>query len=127
MIAIFIGLDKEEMALEALIEKIRAFNKERDWDKFHSPKNLAMAFNVEVAEIAEHFQWLSEDQSRKLPPEKLEKIAEEIGDAAICLMNLADKLGIDPLKAAGEKLEKNKQKYPAEKVRGKSSKYTEYK
>ncbi len=127
MIAVFIGLDKEEMALEALIEKIRAFNKERDWDKFHSPKNLAMAFNVEVAEIAEHFQWLSEEQSRKLPPEKLEKIAEEIGDAAICLMNLADKLGIDPLKAAGEKLEKNKQKYPAEKVRGKSSKYTEYK
>ncbi len=127
MIAVFIGLDKEETALQALIEKIRAFNKERDWDKFHSPKNLAMAFNVEVAEIAEHFQWLSEDQSRKLPPEKLEKIAEEIGDAAICLMNLADKLGIDPLKAAGEKLEKNKQKYPAEKVRGKSSKYTEYK
>ncbi len=112
--------------METLIEKIRAFNKERDWDKFHSPKNLAMAFNVEVAEIAEHFQWLSEDQSSKLPPETLQKIADEIGDAVICLMNLADRLGIDPLKAAGEKLEKNKQKYPAEKVRGKSSKYTEY-
>lgn len=127
MIAVFIGLDKEEMALQALIEKIRAFNKERNWEKFHSPKNLAMAFNVEVAEIAEHFQWLSEDQSRKLSPKQLEKITEEIGDAAICLLNLADKLGIDPLKAAEEKLEKNKQKYPAEKVRGKNSKYTEYK
>ena len=126
MIAVFVGLDEEEMALQTLIEKIRAFNKERHWEKFHSPKNLAMAFNVEVAEIAEHFQWLSQAQSRKLPPEKLQKIAEEIGDAAIYLLNLADKLGIDPLKAAEEKLEKNKQKYPAEKVRGKSSKYTEY-
>ena len=116
----------EGMLLKTLIEKIRRFNTERDWEKFHSPKNLAMAFNVEVAEIAEHFQWLTEEQSNKLQPEKIARITEEIGDATIYLLNLSDKLGIDPLKAAEDKLRINEKKYPAEKVKGKHSKYTEY-
>ena len=85
-----------------------------------------MAFSVEVAEIAEHFQWLTEQQSKNLPPEKLARIKEEIGDAVIFLLNLSDKLGIDPLKAAEEKLRINEEKYPADKVKGKNSKYTEY-
>ena len=119
----FVGRKK----LDELIKKIRAFNKERDWEQFHSPKNLAMALNVEVAEIAEHFQWLTENESTNLPPEKLNEIKEEIGDVMIFLLNLSDKLEIDPIQAASEKLEKNKLKYPVDKVKGKSLKYTEYK
>ena len=117
----------KETVLDKLIDKIRAFNKERDWEQFHSPKNLAMALNVEVAEIAEHFQWLTQEESRSLPPDKLAEVKEEIGDVMIFLLNLSDKLEIDALKAASEKLEKNKVKYPVEKSKGNAQKYTEYK
>jgi dCTP diphosphatase len=112
--------------LEDLRSAIRAFIEERDWEQFHSPKNLAMALSVEVAEVVEHFQWLTEEQSKNLPPEKLAEIREEIGDVMIYLTELADKLGIDPVEAAKVKLAMNKQKYPAEVVKGKASKYTEY-
>ena len=105
---------------------IKAFIEERDWEQFHSPKNLAMALSVEVAEIVEHFQWLTEEQSRNLPPEKLAEIREEIGDVMIYLVELADKLGVDPVEAAKAKVEINRRKYPAELVKGKASKYTEY-
>jgi dCTP diphosphatase len=113
--------------MEELIRDVRKFAKERDWGKFHSPKNLSMALSVEVAEIVEHFQWLTEEESTRLESGKISEIKEEIGDVLIYLTNLADKLGIDPLDAAKEKLEKNKLKYPVEKVKGKSAKYTEYK
>ena len=86
-----------------------------------------MALVVEASELAEHFQWLTEEQSCSLPPDKLAQVQEEIGDVLIYLANLCDKLGIDPMKAAQEKLSKNRDKYPASKVRGKSNKYTEYK
>lgn len=109
-----------------LREAIRRFIDERDWEQFHSPKNLAMALSVEVAEIVEHFQWLSQEQSRNLPPEKLAKVREEIGDVTIYLTELAEKLGIDPVEAAKAKLEVNNGKYPATYVRGKANKYTEY-
>jgi NTP pyrophosphatase (non-canonical NTP hydrolase) len=112
--------------MEKLREELRRFAKVRDWDKYHSPKNLAMALSVEVSEIAEHFQWLTEEESRTLPPEKLAQLKEEIGDVLIYLVRLADKCGIDPLQAAREKLEKNQQKYPASIVKGKALKYTEY-
>jgi len=112
--------------LETLIKKIRSFNAERDWDKYHSPKNLAMAFAVEVAEIAEHFQWLTDDQSRDLTNDKMVQVKDEIGDAMILLLNLSDKLGIDPVEAAKEKLKKNAEKYPVKKAKGKADKYTEY-
>jgi dCTP diphosphatase len=105
---------------------IKAFIEERDWEQFHSPKNLAMALSVEVAEIVEHFQWLTEEQSRNLPPEKLTELREEIGDVMIYLTELADKLGIDPVEAARAKVTINGRKYPAELVKGKASKYTEY-
>src|SRR5918912_2449208 len=105
---------------------IKAFIEERDWEQFHSPKNLAMALSVEASEIVEHFQWLTEEQSQNLPPEKLAEIREEIGDVMIYLIELADKLGIDSVEAAKAKLEMNGQKYPAELVRGKAFKYTEY-
>ena len=112
--------------MDDLRDTIRAFIKERDWEQFHSPKNLAMALSVEVAEIVEHFQWLTEEQSQVLPPEKLAEVREEIGDVMIYLTELADKLGIDPVEAAEAKVAINEQKYPAELVKGKASKYTEY-
>lgn len=111
--------------MDELIEDIRKFAKERDWEKFHSPKNLAMALSVEVSEILEHFQWLTEEQSHNLPPEKLAEVRDEIGDVLIYLLNLADKLGIDPLTAARDKMEKNAAKYPASAVHGRAVKYTQ--
>jgi dCTP diphosphatase len=112
--------------MKDLKEAIGAFIEERDWEQFHSPKNLAMALSVEVAEIVEHFQWITVEQSRNLPLEKLAEIREEIGDVMIYLTELADKLGIDPVEAAKAKVAINGQKYPAELVKGKASKYTEY-
>jgi dCTP diphosphatase len=112
--------------LKGLRDGIRAFIEERDWEQFHSPKNLAMALSVEMAEILEHFQWLTQEESRNLPPEKLAEVREEIGDVMIYLTELAEKLGIDPLEVAKAKLEINSKKYPAALVRGKADKYTEY-
>lgn len=112
-------------SLEALAAELRNFATERDWDQFHSPKNLVMALSVEVSELIEHFQWLTEEQSSALSPKKLQQVREEIGDVLIYLTRLADKLGVDPLMAAYEKLEVNQAKYPADKVRGSAKKYTE--
>lgn len=112
--------------MKELRAAIRKFIDERDWEQFHSPKNLAMALSVEVAEIVEHFQWLNQDQSRNLPSEKLTAVSEEIGDVMVYLTELADKLGIDPVEAAKAKLEMNRRKYPASVVRGKADKYTDY-
>lgn len=112
--------------MEDLIRKLREFAAERDWEQFHSPKNLSMALIVEVAEIIEHFQWLTEEQSRNLDPVTLQKVREEIGDVQIYLARLADMLGISPLEAALEKLKINRQKYPPEKARGKATKSTDF-
>ncbi|NTV13090.1 MAG: nucleotide pyrophosphohydrolase [Desulfobulbaceae bacterium] len=112
--------------MQELIEAVRAFRRERDWDQYHSPKNLAMALSVEVAELVEIFQWLTQAQSGNLSQAQLAHVKEEIGDVMIYLANLADKLGLDPLEAAFAKLEMNEKKYPADKARGKSEKYTEY-
>jgi dCTP diphosphatase len=109
-----------------LVEKLRIFADQRDWDQFHSPKNLAMALSVEVAELLEHFQWLTSEQSSSLPPDKLAQVREEIGDVLIYLVRLSDKLGIDPLQAAMVKLEMDEQRYPSARVRGQAKKYTEY-
>ena len=112
--------------MEDLRTAIGKFISERDWEQYHSPKNLAMALSVEASEIVEHFQWLTEEQSKHLSPEKLAEVREEVGDVMIYLTELAEKLGIDPLEAARAKLEINRRKYPADLVRGKASKYTEY-
>ncbi len=112
--------------MNELMEKLREFASERDWEQFHSPKNLTMALAVEVAEILEHFQWLTEQQSRNLDQETLRKVRQEIGDVQIYLARLADRLGISPLDAALEKLEINRQKYPPDKARGNSKKSTEF-
>jgi dCTP diphosphatase len=115
-----------EDSLEILRNKIRQFVAERDWDRFHSPKNLSMALIAEAAELIEHFQWMSEEQSRTLSQDKLDEIELEIADIQIYLLRLADKLSVDVMAAVEKKLEINARKYPADKVRGSSKKYTEY-
>jgi dCTP diphosphatase len=111
--------------VQRIIEDIRAFNRERDWDQYHSPKNLSMALAVETAELMEIFQWLTEEQSRHLPAAKKQAVEEEIGDVTILLLMLADHLGVDVLEAAREKLRRNEAKYPAAKARGRAEKYNE--
>ena len=111
--------------MQELIERIRAFNREREWGQYHCPKNLVMALAGEVGELIEHFQWLTEEQSRTLSPAEKASVEEVIGDITLCLLNLADQLGVDVLDAAGRKLERNKAKYPVEKARGRADKYTD--
>lgn len=113
----------DAMTLETLRERVRAFARARDWEQFHSPKNLAMALIVEAAELVEPFQWLTEAQSKALDADTRRAVAEEIGDVLIYLTRLADVLGIDPLQAAFDKIEINARKYPVEKARGVSRKY----
>jgi len=111
---------------EAISQELRRFAEERDWEQFHSPKNLAMAITVETAELLEHFQWLTQEQSRNLSPDKLAKVAEEIADIQVYLIRIADKMGIDIFEAVRAKIKQNEAKYPADKVRGDARKYTEY-
>ena len=112
--------------MENLKQELRAFVEERDWQQFHSPKNLAMALAIEAAELMEPFQWLTEEQSRSLPDAKLAAVKDELADVFIYLVRLSDQLGVDLLAATREKLEKNRTKYPPEQVRGKALKYNEY-
>lgn len=105
---------------------IAAFVRERDWDQFHTPKNLAMGLAIEAAEVLELFQWLTEAESRTLNMEQLTCLREEIGDVQLYLINLAGKFELDPLECASAKLMINKVKYPAEQVRGSARKYSEY-
>jgi len=111
-------------SLDDLRDALRRFAAERDWEQFHSPKNLAMALSVEVAELIEHFQWVSEERSKNLPAEQLVQVREELADVLIYLARLADKLDVDLLAAARDKMVLNAAKYPADKARGHSRKYT---
>ena len=112
--------------LEKIKLRLREFAEDRDWEQFHSPKNLSMALSVEISEVVEHFQWLTEEQSRNLPKDKLEDVATELADTFIYLIRLADKLKIDLLAAAQNKLEVNEQKYPVGKANGTARKYTDF-
>ena len=111
--------------LESLRDELRKFAAARDWDQFHSPKNLAMALSAEAAELLEIFQWLTEEQSRRLSPAAKAAAGDEIADVLLYLIRLGDKLGIDPIAAAQRKMVANAEKYPADKARGTSKKYTE--
>lgn len=116
----------EPSDLLLLRNKLRVFADERDWNQFHSPKNLSMAMMVEVAELMEHFQWLSESQSDNLTADKKLAVAEELADVLLYLVRISDKLGIDLLEAALQKLDKNATKYPADRVYGSAKKYSDY-
>ena len=111
--------------LDELRNQLRTFAAERDWDQFHSPKNLASALAVEAAELLENFQWLTEAESQQLPPEALAAVRAEVADVLLYLIRISDKLGIDLLAAANAKIVLNAEKYPVEKARGNSKKYTE--
>jgi dCTP diphosphatase len=100
-------------SVEGLRDAMRAFAAERDWERFHLPKNLAMALIVEAAELVEHFQWLTPEESAGLAPQKLDEVGDEIADVLLYLVRLADVLGIDPVAAARAKMIKNARKYPA--------------
>jgi NTP pyrophosphatase (non-canonical NTP hydrolase) len=112
--------------LQELSHRLRRFAQERDWEQFHSPKNLSMALIAECAELVEHFQWLTEAQSRALPADKRAEVELEMADIQIYLLRLAERLGVDLLDAVQRKIVINEQKYPAERVRGSAKKYTEY-
>ena len=112
--------------LEELRDRLRTFAAARDWDQFHSPKNLAMALIVEAAELVEHFQWLTETESAALPAEKRAAVADELADVLVYVVRLADKLDIDLIAAVTTKMARNEAKYPADQVRGSAKKYTEY-
>jgi dCTP diphosphatase len=112
--------------LTELRELTRTFAAERDWQQFHTPKNLAMALSVEVAELVEHFQWLRTGELDELDESKREGIRHEMADVLLYLVQLADRTGVDLRAAALEKLRMNGEKYPAEKVKGDARKYDEY-
>lgn len=111
--------------IEHLQAALRAFAQARDWEQFHSPKNLAAALSIEAAEVLEHFQWLTDEQSRQLDAARKAQVADEIADVLLYLLQLADKLGIDPLAAARDKLARNAERYPVDRARGSSVKYTD--
>lgn len=103
----------------------RAFADERDWQQFHSPKNLSMALSVEAAELLEHFQWMKEEDSRNLAPGLRRKVREEMADILLYLVRLADQLDVDLFRAAKDKMQANARKYPVAKSRGNSRKYSD--
>ncbi len=116
----------QKTELLMLRDRLRAFADERDWNQFHTPKNLAMALMVEAAELLEHFQWLTPDQSCSLSAKNMAEVEEELADVLLYLVRIADKLGVDLNEAALRKIEKNALKYPANIVRGSAKKYNEY-
>lgn len=111
------------MNIEKLQQRLVAFADERDWARFHSPKNLAMALNVEAGELLELFQWLTEEQSRHLDDETNEQVRQELADILIYVARLAGELGIDLEKAVEDKLRINAEKYPVELAKGNATKY----
>ena len=108
-----------------IAKRLSDFARERDWEQFHSPKNIASALSVEASELLEIFQWLTEEQSKELPPKTLERVKEEAADVQLYLVRLCDLLQIDLAAAVDAKLAANARKYPVHKARGSSKKYTE--
>jgi dCTP diphosphatase len=113
-------------SLADLNQRLLRFARERDWEQFHSPKNLAMALAGECGELLEQFQWLTEEQSRSLAPEKRRAVAHEMADILIYLIRLSERLGVDLIAASREKIAINEARYPAHKVRGDARRASEY-
>jgi len=111
---------------ETLSNRLVKFAHDRDWDKFHAPKNLVMALSVEAAELTEHFQWLTEEKSQNISKEKRDEVAFEMADIFIYLTRLASKLDVDLHQYVEDKIQINEKRYPVEKVQGSSKKYNEY-
>jgi NTP pyrophosphatase (non-canonical NTP hydrolase) len=109
--------------LESIKLRLQEFARERDWDQFHSPKNFSMAMIVECAELVEHFQWLTDEQSKNLSAETLDEVSLEMADIMIYLIRLADKLDVDLLETVNRKIKLNAEKYPVDKAKGLATKY----
>lgn len=116
----------ETNEINELMLALREFAKKRDWEQFHSPKNLSMALSVEAAELLEHFQWTPAEATYKLADAKHKLVSYEIADIFIYLLRLCDQLNIDLMKITKEKMNINEQRYPVSKVKGSSKKYSEY-
>lgn len=108
-------------SLEALRRRLAEFAEARDWEQFHSPKNLSMALIAEAAELVEHFQWLTPEESAALPPEQLREVELELADILIFLVRCADRLGVDLVRAANDKTDINERRFPVEAVRGRAT------
>lgn len=106
--------------------RLAAFARARDWEQFHSPKNLAMALVVEAGELVEQLQWLTEEQTYTLTAEQRAAVTDEVADVLLYLIRFADRAQIDIEQAAWDKIAKNEAKYPADQVRGSARKYTDY-
>lgn len=115
---------KPRATITSLRNDLRRFAAARDWQQFHTPKNLAMALSVETAELLECFQWLTPEQSAKLPARDRRAVEEEVADVLLYLLRLTDVLDIDPLQAAQRKMKLNARKYPVALSRGSSRKYS---
>lgn len=113
-------------SLEQLRKRLADFAAVRDWEQFHSPKNLSMALIAETAELIEHFQWLSETASRQLPAATQAEVRLELADILIYLIRIADQLGVDLIQAARDKIALNEQRYPVQQVRGTARRAVEY-
>jgi len=119
-------MSDNRITLQELKERMADFVRERDWEQFHTPKNLSMSIAIEAAELMEHFQWLTAEQSQHLDAAALQEIGEELADIVIYSLSMANFLHIDLAETVLAKMEKNRRKYPKEKVRGKAHKYTYY-
>ena len=113
-------------SLDNLNIRLKAFAQSRNWEQFHSPKNLAMALIAECAELVEHFQWLTPEQSMNLPDEKQEEVALEMADILIYLIRTAERLDINLIEATERKIALNESRYPVEKVYGDARRASEY-
>jgi NTP pyrophosphatase (non-canonical NTP hydrolase) len=113
-------------SLDNLNQHLKAFAQARDWEQFHSPKNLSMAMIAECAELVEHFQWLTPEQSMQLPEEKLDEVSLELADILIFLIRCAERLDVDLIEAAYRKMAINEARYPVDKVRGDARRASEY-
>ena len=111
--------------IKQLQQTLTEFAQQRNWEQFHTPKNLAMALSGEVGELLEIFQWLTPEQSQQLSPEKKQHASEEIADVMMYLLRLADKCDIDVMQACQEKIQQNAAKYPINKCYGSAKKYNE--
>lgn len=111
--------------LQQLAQDLNQFAQARDWQQFHSPKNLASALTVEASELLEHFQWLTEAQSHQLDDDKRQAVAFEMADVLLYLVQLSSALNIDLMDAARRKMVINAQRYPVEQSRGNSKKHRE--
>lgn len=112
-------------SIDQLRQRLKSFTEKRDWKQFHSPKNLSMALCGEIGELAHHFQWLTEEQSASLPEDKRRLVSEELADVFLYLVMLSDSLGVDLLDVAHAKIDKNSERYPAEKSKGSATKYSD--